>query len=104
MTSLTSRDQIRRLVNELHVAWSLHQPERIDAIFTDDALYEDVAGGQVHRGKEETKLLLRTAFVWSPDFREMMKSLIIAENAAAAIESCNAVSSLTSDTPSHIPA
>ncbi len=83
MTSVTLPDQIRRLVNELYAAWSLHQPERIDAIFTDDGIYEDVAGGQVHRGKEEIKQLLRSAFTWAPDFRVTMKSLVIAENSAA---------------------
>ncbi len=59
MTVTTSPDQIRRLVHELYDAWSLHQPERIDAIFTDDAIYEDVAGGQIVRGKEAIKQLRR---------------------------------------------
>lgn len=83
MTSVTSPDQIRRLVNELYDAWALHQPERIDAIFTDDGIYEDVAGGQIVRGKEAIKQLLRSAFTWAPDFRVTMKSFVITENSAA---------------------
>jgi steroid delta-isomerase-like uncharacterized protein len=78
MSSLTSPQQIRHLVNELYAAWSLHEPDRIDAIFTDDAAYEDVAGGQVLRGKLEIKQLLRAAFAWAPDFRVTMTSLTIA--------------------------
>jgi hypothetical protein len=42
MSSSTSPEGIRRLVHELYAAWSLHQLERIDAIFTGDAAYEDV--------------------------------------------------------------
>jgi len=84
MTTPTSPDQIRRLVHELYTAWSLHQPERIDLIFTDDAVYEDVAGGQIVRGKEAIKQLLRAAYAWAPDFRVAMKSLIVADDTAAA--------------------
>jgi steroid delta-isomerase-like uncharacterized protein len=83
VTTPTSPDQIRRLVHELYTAWSLHQPERIDLIFTDDALYEDVAGGQIVRGKEAIKQLLRAAYAWAPDFRVTMKSLIVAGDTAA---------------------
>jgi steroid delta-isomerase-like uncharacterized protein len=83
MSSKTSHEQIHRLTNELYTAWSLHQPERIDAIFTDDAVYEDIAGGTVHRGKEEIKQLLRAAFAWAPDFRVTIQSLIIGDDEAA---------------------
>jgi len=83
VTTSTSPDQIRRLVHELYTAWSLHQPERIDLIFTDDAVYEDVAGGQIVRGKEAIKQLLRAAYAWAPDFRVAMKSLIVTDDTAA---------------------
>ena len=83
MTTPTSSDQIRPLVHELYTAWSLHQPERIDLIFTDDAVYEDVAGGQIVRGKEAIKQLLRAAYAWAPDFRVTLKSLIVADDTAA---------------------
>jgi steroid delta-isomerase-like uncharacterized protein len=83
MSSTTSPDQIRRLVHELYAAWSLHEPERIDAIFAEDAVYEDVAGAQLVRGKKAIKELLRAAYAWAPDFRVTMKSLIVADNAAA---------------------
>ena len=83
MSSSTSPEEIRRLVQELYAAWSLHQLEKIDAIFTSDAAYEDVAAGQVNRGKEEIKQLLRAAYAWAPDFRVTMKSLIVADDCAA---------------------
>ncbi len=78
MRSSTSPPQVRHLVDELFAAWSLHEPDRLDAIFTDDAAYEDVAGEQVLRGKPEIKQLLRSAFAWAPDFRVTMTSLTIA--------------------------
>jgi steroid delta-isomerase-like uncharacterized protein len=83
MSASTSPEQMRRLVNELYAAWSLHQPERIDAIFTDDAMYEDVAGGQAVRGTEAIKQILRAAYGWAPDFRVTMKSLALGDGSAA---------------------
>lgn len=83
MSSSTSPDEIRRLVDELYAAWSLHQLEKIDAIFTDDAAYEDVAADQAYRGKEAIKELLRGAYAWAPDFRVTMRSLIVADDCAA---------------------
>jgi steroid delta-isomerase-like uncharacterized protein len=83
MSSSTSPEEIRRIVDELYAAWSLHQPERIDAIFTDDGVYEEVAGDRIHRGKEEIKQLLRSAYAWAPDFRVTMKSLIVSDDCAA---------------------
>src|SRR4029453_12492572 len=83
VNSITSAEEIRRLVQELYAAWSLHQLEKIDAIFTRDAAYEDVAAGQVHRSAEEIKQLLRATYAWAPDFRITMKSLIVADDCAA---------------------
>jgi steroid delta-isomerase-like uncharacterized protein len=83
MISSTSPEEIRRLVRDLYDAWSLHQLEKIDAIFTDDAAYEDVAAGQAYTGKEAIKELLRGAYAWAPDFRVTMKSLIVSDDCAA---------------------
>lgn len=82
MTSSTSSEKARELVDELYAAWSLHQPDRIDAIFMDDATYEDVAGGQVYRGKAEIKQLLQAAFTFAPDFRVTLRSLVVAGDTA----------------------
>lgn len=83
MTPTTSAEKIRRLVSELYAAWALHQPERIDAIFTDDATYEDVASARIQRGKEAIKQLMRNTFGWAPDFRVQMTSLTVGDDAAA---------------------
>jgi steroid delta-isomerase-like uncharacterized protein len=83
MGSSISLQKIRRLVDELYAAWSLHQLEKVDAIFTEDAAYEDVASGQVYHGTEEIKQLLRAVYAWAPDYRVTMKSLIVESNTAA---------------------
>jgi len=83
MSSPTSLEEIRWLVNELYAAWSLHEPHRIDAIFTDDAIYSDIAGGKNQQGKQEIKQLLRAAFEWAPDFRVTMLSLTVGTDTAA---------------------
>lgn len=82
MTSSASSEKARELVNELYAAWSLHEPDRVDAIFTNDATYEDVAGGQVHCGKAEIKQLLQAAFTFAPDFRVTLRSLVVAGETA----------------------
>lgn len=82
VTPPTPPDQARELVNELYRAWSTHEVDRIDAIFTDDAVYEDVAGGQVCRGKAEIKDLLRNTLAFAPDLRATLRSLVIAGDTA----------------------
>ena len=82
MSSSISSEKARELINELYAAWSLHEPDRIDAIFTDDAAYEDVAGGQVHRGKAQIRQLLQAAFTFAPDFRVTLRSLVLAGDTA----------------------
>src|SRR5260370_40734568 len=78
MNASISPEQIRRLVNEMYAAWSLHEPERVDALFTDDAVHEDVASGHISRGKAEIKQLMRDAFAFASDFRATVRSLATA--------------------------
>jgi len=82
MPSSTSAEEARLLVDAWYAAWSLHEPDRIDAIFTDDAVHEDVAGGQVHRGKAEIRQLLGAAFAFAPDFRVTLRSLVVGGDTA----------------------
>jgi len=73
----TSAQEARQLVDAWFAAWAQHAPERIDTIFTDDGIYEDVAGGGVRRGKDEIKQVLAAAFAFAPDFRATLTSLAI---------------------------
>ena len=78
----TSAQEARKVVDTWYAAWALHEPERIDGIFTDDGVYEDVAGGAVRRGKGEIKQLLRAAFAFAPDFRVTLRSLAVSGDTA----------------------
>ena len=55
---------------------------RVDAIFTDDAVHEDIASGHVSRGKTEIKQLMRGAFAFASDFRSTVRSLATAGDTA----------------------
>lgn len=79
----TTEAEARRLVDELFAAWNLHEAEWIDSIFVDEGVYEDVAAGRLHRGKDEIRQLLREAFAWAPDYRVTMRSLLIVGDSAA---------------------
>lgn len=50
-------------------AWSLHNPDAIDDVFTEDGVYEDVAAGAVMHGRDEIKTLLKGTFAAVPDFK-----------------------------------
>jgi len=77
-----SPEQIRKLVDEMYATWSLHEPEQVDALFTDDAVHEDVASGHVARGKAEIKQLIRGAVVFASDFRSTLRSVATAGDTA----------------------
>jgi steroid delta-isomerase-like uncharacterized protein len=55
------------LIEEWAAAWSSHDPERLLALFADDAMYEEVAGGLVFRGKEEIGGYIQTNLTGFPD-------------------------------------
>ena len=64
-------------------AWSAHDADRIAAYFTDDAVYEDVALGEVSRGKPAIKKFAQGTFDSMPGFTIEQKSLVIGERSAA---------------------
>jgi steroid delta-isomerase-like uncharacterized protein len=49
-------------------AWSLHDPEKVLAVCTDDCVYEDVTMGAVNRGKAEVKAFADAVLAAFPDF------------------------------------
>jgi steroid delta-isomerase-like uncharacterized protein len=48
-------------------AWNSHNPEKMLPLFTDDALYEDVAFGSVNHGKTELRKFAADEFDGVPD-------------------------------------
>ena len=56
-------------------AWTAHDVERIAAHFTDDAIYEDVSLGAVHRGRAAIRAFARGTFTALPGFAMTQRSL-----------------------------
>jgi steroid delta-isomerase-like uncharacterized protein len=50
-------------------AWSLHNADAVDDVFTEDGVYEDVAAGVMKHGRDEIKTLLKETFAAVPDFK-----------------------------------
>jgi len=48
-------------------AWNSHDPEKMLPLFTDDALYEDVAFGSVNHGKSELRKFVADEYEGVPD-------------------------------------
>jgi steroid delta-isomerase-like uncharacterized protein len=71
------------LVQELFAAWNEHEPERLDLIFTDGGVYEDVAAGKVFTGHDEIKGYLNSVFAWAPDFTVSLDLLAVAGGTVA---------------------
>jgi steroid delta-isomerase-like uncharacterized protein len=58
-----------RLMQEVIEIWSQHDTGKVDLVFAADGVYEDVALGEVKRGRAEIKTFLRENFVAVPDFK-----------------------------------
>lgn len=54
--------------------WSSQDGEKILSFYTDDCIYEDVAIGKIHHGKEEIRTFLMDTFKAFPDFKVETKS------------------------------
>jgi steroid delta-isomerase-like uncharacterized protein len=65
----SSAAEADNLVGELFAAWSEHEPERLNGLFADNGIYEDVPAGDTYTGPDEIKDYLRSVFTWAPDFR-----------------------------------
>ena len=64
----SATDTANHVVQELAAAWSEHEPERLDELFTESGIYEDAPSGDTYTGPAEIKEYLRSVFSWTPDF------------------------------------
>ena len=64
-------------------AWSAHDADRVAAYFTDDAVYEDVALGEVHRGKAAIKTFADGTFAELSGYAIEQKSLVVGDGSVA---------------------
>lgn len=71
------------LVQQVIDIWSEHDPEKVDDVFTEDGIYEDVALGRVMRGGEEIKSWLQENFSAVPDFTVELTRIFSTKEMAA---------------------
>ncbi len=56
-------------IANLFVAWNSHDPDKVAASFTEDAVYEDVAEGHINHGRKEVRNWAEGAFAVVGDFQ-----------------------------------
>lgn len=60
--------------------WSSHDVEKMTSYFTDDCLYENLATGNVYRGKDELKAWALMTFEQFPGFKLEMTTVFVSGN------------------------
>lgn len=67
--STTTKPTIAKhtIAKEWIAAWNSHDPDKLLPLFTDDALYEDVAFGSVNHGKAEIRKFVADEYDGVPD-------------------------------------
>jgi steroid delta-isomerase-like uncharacterized protein len=69
---------VERMLEDYLAAWNSHDVEKIASFFTDDGVHEDVAIGEVNRGKEQLKAFASYTFTAFPDFKLERTSSFVA--------------------------
>ena len=69
---------VERMFEDYLAAWNSHDVDKILPFHTDDCIYEDVATGNVSRGKEELKAYISNTFAIFADFKLEVKSSFVA--------------------------
>lgn len=72
-----------QLVKDFIAMWNNKDLGKVDLIFTDDCIYEDVPSLEKYRGKEEVKASLQEDFTWCSDLRLDLISSFVTEKRAA---------------------
>ena len=67
--------QTEKMFREYLATWSTHDVEKMASFFTNDCVYENIASGQVYRGRDSLKAWARMSFAMMPDFKVEATSL-----------------------------
>jgi steroid delta-isomerase-like uncharacterized protein len=59
----------KHAIERLFAAWNSRDADKVAACFTEDAVYEDVAAGQINRGRTEIRKWAAGAFADIADFK-----------------------------------
>lgn len=76
-TAITRSSNDARLVEQLFTAWNSRDADKVAECFSKNAVYEDVAAGQTHRGRDEIRKWAAGAFVDIENFKiEVIDSFV----------------------------
>jgi steroid delta-isomerase-like uncharacterized protein len=67
MVSAEDSTTLERVIDDWARHWSSHDLDRLLPLFTDDVVFEDVAQGAVHRGKDGLRAFAERVFAGFPD-------------------------------------
>ena len=80
MVSAEERTTLERVIDEWARHWSSHDLDSLLSLFTDDVVFEDVAQGAVHRGKDGLRAFAERVFAEFSDVTLELTSSVAAEN------------------------
>ncbi len=69
---------VKKMLMDYVAAWNSGDPEKVTSFLTNDCVFENLGGEDVHRGVEEIKAWASGVFASFPDFRLEIKSLFVA--------------------------
>jgi steroid delta-isomerase-like uncharacterized protein len=76
----TTQTDIEQWIKGEEEAWSSQDIEGILSFYTDDCIYEDLAGPTICRGKEEIRTYAMNVFAAFPDVKIETKSFFVSGN------------------------
>jgi steroid delta-isomerase-like uncharacterized protein len=80
MVSAEEITTLERVIDEWARHWSSHDLDSLLSLFTDDVVFEDVAQGAVHRGKDGLRAFAERVFAGFPDVTLELTSRFATEN------------------------
>lgn len=67
--------QSEKMFRDYIASWNTHDVEKIASFFTDDCVYDNLARGQIYRGKDQLKGWAKPSLDAIPDFKLDITSL-----------------------------
>ena len=69
---------VKRMLEDYVTAWNSGDAEKVASFCTDDCVFENLGGDDVHRGQEEIEAWATAVLAAIPDFKLEVKSFFVA--------------------------
>jgi steroid delta-isomerase-like uncharacterized protein len=74
---------IMDMIHAHNMAWNSHDASKVASFYTEDCLLENVATGEVAKGREAVRLSTEASFANNPDVKVEAKNVFASENWSA---------------------